>query len=64
MQKIKSKDTPAARDAAGTIAVTVCAFRDEAAMHAAFASPQTVRVMADVKVFTDVAPTRWQAAPI
>ncbi len=47
-----------AGDGAGTIAVAVCRFRDEAALEAALAAPGTARVMADVRNFTDVAPVR------
>ena len=52
-----------AGDGAGTIAVCMCGFRDEAAMSAALASPQTGRVMADVRHFTDVEPSRSRAVP-
>lgn len=40
-------------DGAGTIAVCICRFRDDAALHAALASPQSGPVMADVAKFTD-----------
>lgn len=50
-------------DGAGTIAVCICEFRDEAALNAAFGSPLTGRVMADVKQFTDVEPARARAVP-
>ena len=53
-----------AGDGAGTIAICACGFRDEAAMDAAFGSPQTRRVMADVKRFTDVEPSRSRAMPL
>lgn len=43
---------------AGTIAVCECRFRDRAALDAAFASPETAAVMADVSRFTDAAPQR------
>lgn len=42
----------------GTIAICECVFRDEAAVEAAFGSPQTPAVMADVARYTDAAPTR------
>jgi len=47
-----------ALDEEGTIAVCECVFRDEAAMDAAFSSPELPDVMADLPLFTDVAPTR------
>ena len=50
--------------AAGTIAVCGCRFRDDAAVEAAFASPETPRVMADVARFTDAAPARARAVPV
>ena len=50
-------------DGAGTIAVCICEFRDEAALAAAMASPRTPDVMADVKRFTDVEPARTRAVP-
>ncbi len=52
-----------AGDGAGTIAVCICGFRDEAAIGAALGSPQTGRVMADVKNFTDAEPSRSRAVP-
>lgn len=42
----------------GTIAICECVFRDEAAVEASFASPQTPAVMADVARYTDAAPAR------
>ena len=51
-------------DGAGTIAVCVCGFRDEASINAAIAAPQTERVMADVKNFTDAVPTQSRAVAI
>ena len=42
----------------GTIAICECVFRDEAAMEASFSSPELADVMADLPLFTDVAPTR------
>ncbi len=50
-------------DGAGTIAVCICEFRDETALSAAFGSPLTGRVMADVKQFTDAEPLRTRAMP-
>lgn len=52
-----------AGDGAGTIGVGICRFRDEAAIGAALGSPQTGRVMADVKTFTDAEPSRSRAMP-
>ncbi len=48
-------------DGAGTIAVCICGFRDDAAIRAALASPGTGGVMADVKNFTDAEPSRTRA---
>ena len=49
---------------AGTIAICICRFRDEAALRAALASPQSGPVMADVARFTDAAPAQSRAAPL
>lgn len=49
---------------AGTIAICECRFRDEAAIEAAFRSPETPGVMADLPKFTDLAPTRMRAVPL
>ncbi|WP_338805525.1 EthD family reductase [Pseudomonas chlororaphis] len=46
----------------GTIAICECRFRNETAIEAAFGSPETPEVMADLSKFTDLAPTRWRAA--
>lgn len=51
-------------DGAGTITVCVCRFRDEAAIRAAIASPQTERVMSDVEHFTDAKPTQSLTMPL
>ena len=51
-------------DGGGLIAICPCVFRDEAAMKAALACPETGRVMADVKNVTDVTPSRSQAMPL
>ena len=48
----------------GTIAIAECKFRDEAALRAALASPETPRVMADVPSFTDAKPSQSQAWPV
>ena len=53
-----------AGDGAGTMAVCVCGFRDEAAMQAAIGSAQTPRVMADVERFTDAKPSQSRAVPL
>ncbi len=50
-----------AGDGAGTVAVCICRFRDEAAVQAALGSPETPRVMADVTVFTDAKPAQSRA---
>jgi len=42
----------------GAIAICECVFRDESAMAASFSSPELANVMADLPLFTDVAPTR------
>lgn len=51
-------------DGAGTIAVCICHFRDEAAIADAFASARTAEVMADIENFTDAAPWRTRAIPM
>lgn len=51
-------------EGAETIAVCVCQFRDEAAVDAALAAPQTAGVMADVRHFTDATPSQRRAAPL
>ena len=51
-------------DGGGLIAICPCVFRDEAAMEAALASPETKRVMDDVKNVTDIAPSRSRAVPL
>jgi uncharacterized protein (TIGR02118 family) len=48
----------------GTLAICECRFRDEAAVDAAFASPEAAAVMADVPRFTDLAPRRMRAMPL
>lgn len=51
-------------DGGGLIAIATCIFRDEAAMEAALASPETVRVMADIDLVTAVGPQRGLATPL
>ena len=51
-------------DGAGTIAIAVCRFRDEAAIAASLDSPQTDRVMADIKCFTDAVPSQSRVVPL
>jgi len=51
-------------DGGGLIAIAPCVFRDEAAMEAALASPETARVMADVDYVTAVKPQRSLATPL
>lgn len=53
-----------AGDGAGMIAVAICNFRDDAALEAAFASPRTPEVMADVARFTDLTPSRGRLLPL
>ncbi len=48
----------------GTICICECVFRDDAALKAALASPQTGTVMADVPNFTDATPAQLRAAPL
>ena len=55
---------PASGEGVGLIALCACVFRDEAAIAAAFGSPRTEAVMADVKQFTDVEPARSRAVPV
>ena len=50
-------------DGGGLIAIAPTVFRDEAAMNAALASPETARVMADVKEVTAVEPQRSVGRP-
>ena len=51
-------------DAAGTLAICECLFRDENAVEAAFSSPEAPGVMADVARFTDLAPKQVRALPL
>ena len=51
-------------DGAGTIAVCICRFRDDAAAASAFASPRTAEVMDDIRSFTDAEPSRTRAVPM
>jgi uncharacterized protein (TIGR02118 family) len=48
-------------DGAGTIAIAECRFRDEAAIKASLAAPETAQVMADVARFTKDPPTTTKA---
>jgi uncharacterized protein (TIGR02118 family) len=48
----------------GTLALCECRFRDQAAVDAAFASPEALAVMADVRRFTDIAPQRVRAVSL
>ncbi|RYE23140.1 MAG: EthD family reductase [Sphingobacteriaceae bacterium] len=43
------------------VAVCICIFDDNNAVHAAFSSPEATEVMADVKGFTGITPVRTQA---
>ena len=49
---------------AGTVALCECRFRDDAAMETAFASPESSDVMADVRRFTNLSPTRARALSV
>ncbi len=51
-------------DNAGLIAIAACHFRDEEAMKAALASPETKQVMDDVPKITSVVPQRSIAQPL
>ncbi len=51
-------------DGGGLIAIAPTVFRDEAAMNAALASPETARIMADVKNVTTVEPQRSVGRPM
>jgi len=51
-------------DGAGLLAVGVVNFRDEAALEAALASPETARIMADVEIVTDINPARSVVKPL
>ena len=51
-------------DGGGLIAICPCPFPDEASMKAALSSPETRRVMDDVKHVTDVEPQRSLAHPL
>ena len=42
----------------GTIAICVCAFRDEESIRASFAAPETGEVMEDISRFTDAKPSQ------
>jgi len=54
--------TPSVR--AGTLAICECRFRDDAAAAAAFGSPESTAVMADLANFTDIAPARLRVTPL
>lgn len=47
-----------------TVAIAVCDFRDDAAVHDSFAAPESGPVMADVANFTDLTPTQLRAVPL
>ncbi|MGG1949192.1 EthD family reductase [Trinickia sp. NRRL B-1857] len=48
----------------GTLAICECRFRDEAAIDAAFNSPEAPAVMADVRRFTEITPQRARAVAL
>jgi uncharacterized protein (TIGR02118 family) len=51
-------------DGGGLIAIAICIFRDQAAMEAALASPETARVLADVELVTAIRPQRSLVTPL
>ena len=51
-------------DGGGFIAICPCVFRNEAAVHAALAAPETKVVMDDIKNFTSVQPDHNVARPL
>lgn len=51
-------------DGGGTIAICLCHFESEQAIDVALQSPQSPRVMKDVKQFTDVTPTQSRLVAI
>ncbi|WP_367657843.1 hypothetical protein [Caballeronia sp. NK8] len=53
-----------ALDHTGTLAICECRFRDEASVDAAFSSPESADVMADLPNFTDLAAHRSRAMPL
>jgi len=53
-----------ALDQSGTIAICECVFRDEAAVDAAFNSPEVAEVMADIARYTDASPLRVRGVPV
>jgi uncharacterized protein (TIGR02118 family) len=48
----------------GTIAIAELRFRDDAAVGASLAAPETARVMTDVPHYTDASPALLRAAPL
>ncbi|QDE37737.1 EthD family reductase [Luteibacter pinisoli] len=52
------------RSHTGTRCICECVFRNETAVHTAFASPEAPFVMADVIKFTDLLPIRVHAVPL
>ena len=53
-----------AGDGGATIVIPVYVFQNEAAITTSINSPQTDRVMADVKYYTDAKPSQSRAAPL
>ncbi|TFW16812.1 EthD family reductase [Duganella callida] len=51
-------------DQNGTIAICESVYRDEAAVEAAFNSPERTEVMADVARYTDATPLRMRGLPL
>lgn len=53
-----------ADEAGGTIALCECRFRNEAAISAAFGSPETAAIIEHIHDFTDVLPSRHRVVPV
>lgn len=62
LQELKALFPTVERD--GTVAICECLFRDEAAVDAAFGSPEARAVMDDVPKYTDIAPQRVRAVAL
>ena len=48
----------------GLVAIAPCVFRDEAALRAALASPESGRIMDDVAHFTSIQPSKSRVVPL
>ena len=53
-----------AAELCGTIALCECRFRDEAAISAAFGSPETAAIIEHIHDFTDLSPSRHRVVPV